>query len=119
MPRGGFGRGGFGHGYRGRRFGAPLMYPVPMGMGSPLLTTLMAGGLGYMLGSNTAQQNQPPVAPTPQPYPYQPPSPAPPAPANDANTNRLAQLQLLSQLYASGTLTNEEFEREKQRILGS
>jgi len=41
-----------------------------MGMGSPLLTTLMAGGLGYMAGSNSAQQAAPPYA---QPYPYQGP----------------------------------------------
>ena len=48
MPRGG----GFGRGFGMRRFGAPLM-PMGMGMGgfgSPLLTTLMAGGLGYVMG---------------------------------------------------------------------
>ena len=30
-------------------------------MGSPLLTGLMAGGLGYMLGSNAGQQAAPQV----------------------------------------------------------
>ena len=73
MPRGGFGRRGFGgRGFGMRRFGAPLMpMGMGMGMGSPLLTTLMAGGLGYALGSNAAQQ----AAKAPQAQqapPYQP-----------------------------------------------
>jgi len=62
MPRGGFGR-GFGRGFGMRRFGAPIVMPMGGmemgGFGSPLLTTLMAGGLGYALGSNTAQQAVP------------------------------------------------------------
>jgi hypothetical protein len=54
MPRG-FGGRGFGRGFGGRRFGRPIIYPMGGGMGgSPLLNTLLAGGLGYMLGSNTA-----------------------------------------------------------------
>ena len=56
-----------------RRFGAPLMpMGMGMGMGSPLLTTLMAGGLGYALGSNAAQQAAPQAQQAP-PYPYQTP----------------------------------------------
>ncbi len=114
MPRGGFGR-GFGM----RRFGAPLVYPMGMGFGSPLLTTLMAGGLGYMMGSSSAQQQaQPPYQPPPyQPYPYQAPPAAPQAPVSGADTGKLAQLKLLGELRESGILTNDEFEREKQRIL--
>lgn len=115
MPRGGFG-GGFGRGFGMRRFGAPLIMPMGgWGMGSPLLTTLMAGGLGYMMGSNTAQQ-QPPqqVVSSPyQPYPYQ----GPPAPASSADSGKLAQLKLLGELHDSGVLTDDEFESEKQRIL--
>lgn len=111
MPRGGFGGRGFGM----RRFGAPLMpMGMGMGMGSPLLTTLMAGGLGYALGSNAAQQ-----APPYQPYPYQAP-PAPPqgpVSVSSADSGRLAQLKLLGELHESGILTDDEFEREKQRIL--
>ncbi len=105
-----------------RRFGAPLMpMGMGMGMGSPLLTTLMAGGLGYALGSNAAQQAAPQAqqtmgAPT---YPYQAP-PAPPQGAvSSADSGRLAQLKLLGELHESGILTDDEFEREKQRILHS
>ena len=124
MPRGGFGR-GFGRGFGMRRFGAPLVYPMGGGgMGSPLLNTLMAGGLGYMLGSNTAQQAAPQTqpmmaAPPYQPYPYQPPPVPPQAPPSGADSGKLAQLQLLGELHDSGTLTDDEFESEKQRILRS
>jgi Short C-terminal domain len=128
MPRGGFGR-GFGRGFGMRRFGAPLVYPMGgYGMGSPLLNTLMAGGLGYMIGSSSAQQAapqaQPMVAPPYQPYPYQPypyqPPPAPAqAPTSGADSGKLAQLKLLGELHDSGTLTDDEFESEKQRILRS
>ncbi|MGB8346868.1 MAG: SHOCT domain-containing protein [Ktedonobacteraceae bacterium] len=117
MPGGrGFGRGGFGRGFGMRRFGAPLIMPMGgygMGMGSPLITTLMAGGLGYMMGSNTAQQPSQTMAPPSQPYPYQ----GPPASASSADSGKLAQLKLLGELHDSGTLTDDEFESEKQRIL--
>lgn len=95
------------------------MYPMGgWGMGSPLLNALMAGGLGYMLGSNAAQQAAPPY-PQYQPYPYQPPPAPAQAPASGADSGKLAQLQLLGELHASGTLTDDEFESEKQRILRS
>ncbi len=125
MPRGGFGR-GFGRGFGMRRFGAPLVMPMGgwgMGMGgygSPLLTSLLAGGVGYALGSNAAQQNQPqPPAYQPSPYPYQAPPQAIPTPSPDAESGKLAQLKLLGELHASGVLTDDEFERQKQRILNS
>jgi len=127
MPRGGFGRGGFGRGFGMRRFGAPLVYPRMgmggWGMGSPLLTTLLAGGVGYALGSSSAQQQQAPPqaqqAPPYQPYPYQAPPAPPQGQAPAADTGRLAQLKLLGELHESGILTDDEFEREKQRILRS
>jgi hypothetical protein len=122
MPRGGGfgGRGGGGFGGRGgggfgmRRMGSPLLYPMGgWGMGSPLSSTLMAGGLGYMMGSNSVQQAaQPPVYQ--QPYPYQEPPASP-----DANNGKLAQLQLLGKLHDTGVLNDDEFEREKQQILNS
>ncbi len=90
-----------------------------MGMGSPLLTGLMAGGLGYMLGSNSNQNTaqQPAPAPAAQlPYPPQY-YPAPPAPQADGDGGTLAQLKLLGQLHESGTLTDEEFASEKQKLL--
>ncbi len=130
MPRGGFGGGfgrGFGRGFGMRRVGVPLVMPMGGwgwgGMGSPLLTTLMAGGLGYAIGSSSAQQNVPQYPPYPpypqQPYPYQAPSAAPQGSASGADSGKLAQLQLLGELHKSGVLTDDEFEREKQRILRS
>ena len=131
MPRGGgFSRGGGrgfgGRGFGMRRFGAPLVmggWGMGMGgMGSPLLTTLMAGGLGYALGNNTAQQGVPQAPPYPSyppyPYPYQAPQPAVPQ-GSSADSSKLAQLQLLGELHESGTLTDNEFEIQKQRILRS
>ena len=107
-----------------RRYGAPLVYPMGMGGGSPLLNTLMAGGLGYMLGSSSAQQavlppQQVVVAPPYQPYPCQVPPAAPQGPVSSADSGKLAQLQLLGQLHGSGALTDDEFESQKQRILRS
>ncbi len=92
-----------------------------MGMGSPLLTTLMAGGLGYALGSNSAQQDvqQAPPYQQPYPYPYQAPPAAPQGQAPGADSGKLAQLQLLGELHEAGTLTDDEFASEKQRILRS
>lgn len=117
MPRGGFGRGGWGRGFGMRRFGTPLVVPMGGwgmgGYGSPLLTSLLAGGVGYALGSNAAQQNQ--QSPVYQPYPYQ----APPTPSPSAESGKLAQLKLLGELRDAGVLTDDEFERQKQRILNS
>ena len=42
----------------------------------------------------------------------------PPAPAHDMET-RLAQLQQLGELKSQGVLSQEEFEAQKRRILGS
>jgi hypothetical protein len=133
MPRGGGagrgfggGFGGRGGGFGGRRMGMPFFgggyggmggygYGGGMGMGSPLLTTLMAGGLGYMAGSNSAQQ----AAPAYPPQYLSQGSPTPPASAGGTDNSNLAQLQLLGKLHDSGVLTNDEFESEKQQILHS
>lgn len=40
-------------------------------------------------------------------------------PIRSQDTDRLAQLKLLDELHEAGTLTDEEFEMEKQRILRS
>jgi hypothetical protein len=87
------------------------------GYGSPLLTSLLAGGVGYALGSNSAQQNQQ-QSPAYQPYPYQVPLPTTPAPSPGVDSGQLVQLKLLGELRDSGVLTDDEFERQKQRILG-
>jgi len=102
-----------------RRGGYPLMMGggmgmgMGMGMGSPLLTGIM----GYMLGRGSSQNTVQQVA---QPVPAYPPQYAPAAPAQAAGVDdaRLSQLKLLGQLHDSGTLTDEEFATEKQKILG-
>lgn len=71
------------------------------------MDSLLAGGLGYMLGSQMQKANQQQTPPQ-----YQQPAPQ----GNPADA-RLAQLQQLGQLHASGVLNDEEFEREKQKIL--
>jgi len=55
------------------------------------------------------------MAPTQPEYQQAPPPPPPPAPAGD---DRLDQLQKLGTLKEQGILTDEEFAREKARILG-
>lgn len=111
MPRGfggGFGRGGFGM----RRGGMGLFGMGGMGMGmSPLLTGLMGGGLGYLLGSNMNQHQNPQVLQV-MPAPNQGQQAAP------SSQDALAQLKLLGELHDKGVLTDEEFTREKNRILG-
>ena len=105
------------------------------GLGT-LLDSVMAGGLGYLVGRNTgssAQQQyqqqypqyQQPYPPQYQQQPYQPQYQQQPAqqyqpyqaPANSPADNRIAQLRQLGQLRESGVLTDEEFQAEKQRIL--
>jgi hypothetical protein len=48
------------------------------------------------------------------------PPPPPPAPVDMAppSEDRIAQLERLAQLHASGVLTDDEFAAEKARILG-
>ena len=113
-----------------------------MGMGmSGLLGDLVAGGIGYMMGKQSAQQGpqyqgpppqyqtpqyQPPQSPQYQTPQYQPPqSPQYQAPAVTPNqqatasggSESLAQLKLLGHLRDSGLLTNDEFEVEKRKIM--
>ena len=130
----------WGGGYRRRR-GFPLfpmgMYGMGMG-GGGLIGDLMAGGIGYMMGGQSAQQApqyqapqyqnpqyQPQQAPQYQPPPkYQPPqyqasnvAPNQQGTAASGENERLAQLKLLGHLRDSGLLTNDEFEVEKQKII--
>ncbi len=137
----------WGGGYMRRRGFPLLMGGLGMGMGmgglgmggfggGSLLGDLAAGGIGYMLGNRSAQQQQyqtpqyqPPQyqpqpqyqapqyqAPQPQ-YQAQPAAPYQQAPAAGAGNETLAQLKLLGHLRDSGMLTNDEFEAEKQKIL--
>jgi Short C-terminal domain len=129
-----FRRGPFWGGPYMRRSGFPLLFPMGgygmgMGMGG-LLGNLASGGIGYMIGRQSAQQAQqyqapqyqgpPPQYQTPQ---YQGPSPQYQTPqyqqaaAASAGNEKLAQLRLLGHLRESGLLTNDEFEAEKRKIM--
>src|SRR6266581_6785894 len=141
-------RGPFGGGPYMRRRGFPLFpmggYGMGMGMGG-LLGDLAAGGIGYLMGKQSAQQAQqyqapqyqgpPPQYQTPQYQPpqtpqyqtpqYQPPqtpqyqapavTPNQQATAASGGNEKLAQLRLLGHLRESGLLTNDEFEAEKRK----
>jgi len=133
-----YGRGPFWGGPYMRRRGFPLFpmggFGMGMGMGGggSFLGDLAAGGIGYLMGRQSAQQApqyqapqyQPPQTPQYQAPQYQPPqtpqyqTPAnQQAPAASGGNERLAQLQLLGHLRDSGLLTNDEFEAEKRKIL--
>jgi hypothetical protein len=145
-----FGRGPFWGGPYMRRRGFPLFpmggYGMGMGMGGGLLGDLAAGGIGYLMGKQSAQQAQqyqvpqyqgpPPQYQTPQyqgpPPQYQTPQYQPPqtpqyqapvvtpnqqATAASGGNEKLAQLKLLGHLRESGLLTNDEFEAEKRKIM--
>ena len=73
--------------------------PPPFGR-SGLLSGLIVGGLGYLIGRQQVQTQ------------YQQRQPQ----AN-AHSDQLAQLKLLGQLRESGVLTEEEFQEQKQKIL--
>lgn len=70
------------------------------------MDSLLAGGLGYLVGSQMQKSAQ-----------QAPPQYQQSAPQGSPADNRLAQLKQLGQLRESGVLTDEEFEREKQKIL--
>ncbi len=128
-------RGPFWGGRYMRRRGFPLfpmgVYGMGMG-GGGLIGDLVAGGIGYMMGRQSAQQApqyQPPQYQAPQYQPQQAPQYQPPQNQAYAATpqqqgtaasgvnDRLAQLKLLGHLRDSGLLTNDEFEVEKQKIM--
>ncbi len=134
-------RGPFWGGRYMRRRGFPLFpmggYGMGMGMGG-LMGDLVAGGIGYLVGKQSAQQApqyqtpqyqgpppqyqtpqyQPPQAPQYQTPQYQPPqAPQYQAPTAGGGNERLAQLRLLGHLRDSGLLTNDEFEAEKRKIM--
>ncbi|HLQ29487.1 MAG TPA: SHOCT domain-containing protein [Ktedonobacteraceae bacterium] len=111
-----------------RRRGFPLLFPMGgfgmgmgMGGGGSLLGDLAAGGIGYLMGRQSAQQAPGQQYQAPQYQPPQTPQYQPPAnqqaPAASGGNERLAQLQLLGHLRDSGLLTNDEFEAEKRKIL--
>ncbi len=140
-------RGPFWGGPYMRRRGFPLLLPMVGfgmgmgGMGGGLLGDLAAGGIGYLMGRQSAQQApaqqyqvpppqyqtpqyQAPQVPQYQAPQYQAPqvpqyqAPQYQAPAVAPNQQATAaQLRLLGHLRDSGLLTNDEFEAEKRKIL--
>ncbi len=92
----------------------------------PLLRAAAVGGVAYMgakAGTNRAMANQAqaPAAPEPAPAPPPPAAAPAPAPATAApvdTSDRLAELKQLGELKEAGVLTQEEFDKEKARILG-
>jgi uncharacterized membrane protein YebE (DUF533 family) len=82
----------------------------------PLMRAAAVGGVAYLgakAGTRSANAQQ-------QQTEAQAPPPPPPAPAQvtDSATDRIAQIKQLAELHDSGALTDEEFAREKQKILG-
>jgi hypothetical protein len=87
---------------------------------------LIAGGIGYLMGKQSAQQAQQYQGPQYQPPQYQGPptqyqppaiTPNQQAPTASGENEKLAQLKLLGHLRESGLLTNDEFETEKRKIM--
>jgi predicted lipid-binding transport protein (Tim44 family) len=118
----------------GRRIGYPL-FGGGLGLGGlgggGLLSDLLSGGVGYLMGKNGAQNQQQQaaqyqqLAPQYQQYPpqyqqpYQQPAPqyqpsSSQRSAGNTQDNRLAQLRQLGQLREQGVLTEDEF-RPKNR----
>ena len=85
--------------YNRYRKGPFLRRPGPPPFGrSGLLSGLLVGGLGYLLGRQQGQYQQR-------------------QPQANAQSDQLAQLRLLGQLRESGVLTEAEFQEQKQKIL--
>lgn len=88
---------------------------MPFVQRRPLLRMAAVGGAAFM-GAKAANKRA--QAQTAQ---QQEQAPSPPPAASTATStasDRIEQLKQLADLKASGALTDEEFQREKQRVLG-
>jgi hypothetical protein len=97
---------------------------MPLLRRRPLLRAAAVGGGAYMAGKHVANsraereqeaysEGQQSMAAPP------PPPPPPPAPqSTGTSSDDIARLQQLGELHTQGVLTDEEFAREKARILG-
>ena len=109
---------------------------VTVRRGPGLLGTMAIGGAGYAIGSSRAKGAAQDQAQSQQISDLQaeqeamkrqtqyapPPSPQPAAPhdaAGMSTDDRIAQLQKLGELRASGVLTEQEFQDQKARILAA
>jgi Short C-terminal domain len=98
---------------------------MPLVRRRPLLRAAVVGGAigtahhaGKLSAENAAlreQQPQPGYAPPPQ----APPPQAAPAPSEGISPAALEQLKELGQLHEQKVLTDEEFEQQKRKLLGS
>ncbi len=82
----------------------------------PLLRTAAIGGVAYAgakAGTNRAMRQQAQGAEQRRARTAQPAQPA-----AEGASDRISQLQQLAALHDSGALTDEEFAKEKSRILG-
>ena len=77
---------------------------------------LVAGGLAYEAGKNRSREEEPQYAEEPQ---YEAPPPAPPPPAPTTEATDVDELQRLADLHSAGSLTDEEFQAAKAKILGT
>lgn len=87
---------------------------------APLLRMAAVGGVAYMgarAGTNRAIAQQEAAAQQEQQAPPPQPPAATPAQASGNAGERISQLKELADLKAAGALTEEEFEREKAKIL--
>lgn len=88
----------------------------------PLLGAAMIGGAGYMAGkagqrsAYREQEQDEQIGELQAAQQPPPPAAAPPAPAGDDMVSRLTQL---SDLKASGALTEDEFNAAKAKLLAS
>ncbi len=73
--------------------------------GHPILGAAIVGGVAYKVGQAGAQKQAAQQAAA--------------APAAPDMSQKYAQIEQLNRLKMSGALTEEEFQREKQKILGS
>jgi putative oligomerization/nucleic acid binding protein len=97
---------------------------MPLLRRRPLLRAAAVGGGAYMAGKHVAnaraqeqdqayhEGQQSAMAPAP------PPQSAPP-PAGGMTSDAISQLKQLGELHEQGILTDDEFAREKARILGA
>ena len=98
----------------------PPMQPPPMQQPSEPVympgaeTPYEQGYFGARSTADQAYQPQPMAALPSQPYP---PPPTPQGPGFSEESDRLAKLKLLGDLYHAGKLTDDEFESQKRRIL--
>jgi hypothetical protein len=84
----------------------------------PIMRGAMVGGAGYVAGKAGARRAAQQSAPQQQPPAGAQAAAAGGSSASSGSSGMLEQLKQLGELRDSGVLTPEEFEREKQKLLG-